>query len=73
MEDRRMDRNELIKLVERIQSVTDSEEEIDNMIDVFLKNVSDPRALEYLHGKEYEDWTPEQIVDKVLNYKPFYL
>jgi hypothetical protein len=68
-----MERLHLIKLVEKIRTVTGSEDEIDIMLHEYLKNVPDPHALNYLHGKEYEDWTSAQIVDKALSYKPFLL
>jgi len=66
-----MERSKLIELVERIQSFAGSEKEIDILIDVFLQNVPDPGALDYLHAKKYETLTPEQIVEKALSYKPF--
>jgi hypothetical protein len=68
-----MERDELIKLVKRITLFDGSEKEVDIMIGIFLKNVPDPNALAYLHEKEYEHFTAEQIVDKALAYKPFIL
>jgi len=68
-----INRDELINLVIKIVSFDGSEEEIDDLINLFLNNVPDPNALAYLHGKEYEHLTPEQIVDKALSYKPFLL
>jgi len=73
MEPKQIQRDELIEMVEKIQSFAGSEEEIDILIDMFLQNVPDPGALDYLHAKKYESLTPDQIVDKALSYKPFYL
>jgi hypothetical protein len=68
-----MERQKLIELVEKIRLVEGTEDEIDLMVEEYLRNVPDPHALNYLHSKEYEDWTSEQVVDKALTYKPFYL
>lgn len=68
-----MERIELIELVKEIQSSSGTEEEVDNLVNTFIRNVQDPNALDYLYSKQYEDLTPEEIVDKVLNYKPFQL
>lgn len=69
----KMERIELIELVKEIQSSSGTEEEVDNLVNTFIRNVQDPNALDYLYSKQYEDLTPEEIVDKVLNYKPFQL
>jgi hypothetical protein len=68
-----MERDELIRLVIRIQSFDGTEKELDALVDTFLHNVPDPSALDYLYGKKYEQLNAEQIVDKALSYKPFYL
>lgn len=68
-----MKRSELINLVEQIQTSTGNEEEVNKLVQVFLNNVPDPSGLDYLFGKEYEHLKSEEIVDKALNYKPFYL
>lgn len=66
-----MKKQELIELVKRIRSGEGTEEEQDNLIEIFLENVPDPNATDYIFELEYEDLTPEQIVEKALNYKPF--
>ena len=48
-----MNRDELINLVKRIQSVQDSEDEIDKLVDVFLKNIPDPNAANYIYETEF--------------------
>ena len=68
-----MEKEELIELVKKIQAVEGSEEEIDGMIDEFLENVPDPNASDYIFEKEYEDLTPQEIVDKALSYRPIQL
>lgn len=68
-----MERNELIELVKRIISVVDTEEKIHELIDILEDNVLDPKVIDYIYGKEYQDLTPEQIVDKALSYKSFLL
>lgn len=65
-----MNREDLIKLVKRIQVVDGTEEEIDEMMDLFQRNVIDPNGMEYIYGKEYDGLTAEEIVDKALDYKP---
>ena len=66
-----MERLSLIKLVNEIMLSTGTEEEVDNLVSLFLKNIADPNALDYIYSKEYEGLTSEQIVDKALSYKPF--
>jgi hypothetical protein len=66
----KMDRNELIKLVEKILDCEGTEEEVDEMIFKLEQNVIDPDISDYIY---YDDLTPEQIVDKALAYKPILL
>lgn len=68
-----MDRIELIKLVERILSAEDTEKKLHELIELLEAHIPDPQVVNYMYSKEYEDLTPEQIVDKALSYKPFYL
>jgi len=63
-----MKREELIVLVEKIQSLGGTAKEIDEMIHNFLRNVPDPEALDYIFQKEYENLSTEEIVDKALSY-----
>ena len=66
-----MNREELIALVNNIRFAKGTEEEIDQMLNLFLGNVPDPNAADYIFGVEHENLTSEEIVDKALNYKPF--
>lgn len=68
-----MDRIELIKLVERIVSATDTEEELVELRAKLMNNVADPNIIDYIYEKQYEDLTPDQVVDKALSYRTLYL
>lgn len=66
-----MTRDELLELVTRITECKySSEEEADNDIQKLRDNVMDPYASDHIF---YADMTPEQIVDKILSYKPIIL
>lgn len=65
-----MTREELISLVGKIMKCQGSEEEIDEMIKLLRKNVSDPEVTNYIF---YEENTPDEVVDKALAYKPILL
>jgi hypothetical protein len=66
-----MTREELVKLVREIMNVKGkTEEELSNLIDLLSKNVPHPAVSNLIY---WEDLTPEQIVDKALNYKPIVL
>ena len=64
---RKLNRDELVILVERIQKCQGSKKEIDRMIELLKQNVTDPEVANYLF---YEENTPESVVDKALAYKP---
>jgi hypothetical protein len=66
-----MTREQLIELVKKIQPVEGhSEEEIHEMVHLFIKNVPDPNAYENIF---HSDFAAEEIVDKALAYKPIQL
>ena len=67
-----MTKEQLIQLVERIIKVDGTEEEIDKMLDKFQNNVPYPEVSDLIFWNE-DNLTPEQIVDKALNYKPIQL
>lgn len=67
---RKLTRDELVILVERIQKCQGSEKEIDKMIGLLERNVIDPEVSNYIF---YEENTPEEVVDKALAYKPIIL
>ena len=60
----------MIALVEKIKKCQGSEKEIDEMIELLERNVSDPEVTNYIF---YEENTPEEVVDKALAYKPIFL
>ena len=68
----KLTREELINLVNRIVGCEGSEEEIDEMIEVVKRNVPHPEISDLIYWNE-EELTPEQIVDKALEYKPIQL
>lgn len=65
-------REELINLVNKIVECEGAEEEIDEMIEIVKRNVPHPEISDLIYWNE-EELTPEQIVDKALNYKPIQL
>lgn len=69
-----LNREELILLAGRIiKAEGETEEENDSLLDQFLDNVPDPNAANYFYDIAYEDLSAEEIVDKVLAYKPIQL
>ena len=69
---KKLTREELINLVNKIVECEGSEEEIDEMIDMVKKYVPYPDISDLIYWNE-EELTPEQIVDKALEYKPMQL
>lgn len=69
-----MNRDELIVLVGRMrESNYTSDEEAENDIEILNKNVLDPYAMDYFFQKEHEDMSLEEVVDKILSYRPIQL
>ena len=69
---KKLTRDELINLVNKIVECKGSEEEINKMIEVLEKNVPNPEVSDLIYWNE-EELTSEQIVDKALKYKPIQL
>lgn len=67
---RKLNRDELILLVERIQKCQGTEKQIDRLIEIVEKNLIDPKVSDYIF---HEENTPEEVVDKALAYKPILL
>lgn len=65
-----MTREELMKLVEEIMTWEGTEEELAEKLDLLKKNVPHPSPSNLIY---WDDLTPEEVVDKVLNYKPIRL
>lgn len=69
-----MSRDELIVLVGRMrESNYASDEEAESDIEILNKNVMDPYAMDYIFQKKYENMSLEEVVDKMLSYKPIQL
>ncbi|WP_428817861.1 bacteriocin immunity protein [Clostridium butyricum] len=68
----RLTREELINLVNKIIECEGLEVEIDEMIEVVKRNVPYPDISDLIYWSE-DELTPEQIIDKALNYKPIQL
>ncbi|OME13790.1 bacteriocin immunity protein [Paenibacillus odorifer] len=62
-------KTDLIELVRKIMDAEGIEEEIDAMIEILKQNVSHPQVSDLIFGNE-DEWTPEQIVEQALSYKP---
>ena len=69
---KKLTREELTNLVNKIVECEGSEEEIDEMIEIVKRNVPHPEISDLIYWNE-EELTPEQILDKALNYKPIEL
>lgn len=70
----RLNREELITLVEKIRNAEGgTEEENDRLLEVFLNNVPDPNASNYIFELEHETLTAAEIVDRSLSYRPIRL
>ncbi|SFS52486.1 bacteriocin immunity protein [Marininema halotolerans] len=67
---KRLNREELVELVRRIIDVDGTEEEIDQMIDLFEEIVPNPKGSGLIFYPENEDVTPEEIVEEALHYEP---
>ena len=65
-----LSKDEIIHLIETITKCEDSEEEIDRLMDKLEQGVLDPQITDYIF---WEEMSPEEIADKVLNYKPIAL
>jgi hypothetical protein len=65
-----MSRDELIKLILKIQCNEGTEEETDADIDLLANSVLDPEAVDYIFQHE---WTADFIADKIISYTPMVL
>lgn len=71
MAERSLNRKELIELVTKIMNAEGKNEEENNQLLVrLLDNVLDPEVANYIF---YDNLLPEEVVDKVLSYKPIQL
>ena len=70
MNQEKLTRDELVELVRKTMNCEGSEEEIDEMTFLLMKNVIDPQVTNYIY---YDEKTPEEVVDLALSYKPIQL
>ncbi len=70
---KKLNREELIILVQRIMDVDGTEEEIDQMMDTLEANVIHPEVSDLIFYSKKEDPAAEEIVDEALAYKPIIL
>ena len=65
-----MEKKELIDLIEQIKNFEGTEEEEDILLEKLQNLVLDPEISDYIY---WTDMSSEEIVDKVLAYKPIIL
>jgi len=66
-----MEKQDLLVLVCKImENEYPSEEELNRDIAVLEQNTVDPDATDYIY---YDDLSPEEVVEKILSYKPIQL
>ncbi|BDR76721.1 bacteriocin immunity protein [Clostridium tetani] len=70
--DRKLRKEELIELVEKICNVCGNEEQLDNWIEIIEKEIGCPEVSDYIYWEE-ENLLPKEIVEKALSYKPILL
>ncbi len=68
----KLSKNDLIKLVEKIQNSEGTESEIEGLIEVLVTNVIDPNISDYIFYHEPE-LSAKEIVEKALAYKSIQL
>ena len=68
----KLNKEQLIELVKKIVNVEGSEAEIDEMIYLLERNVPHPGVSDLIFWNE-KNYTPEQIIEIALSYKPIQL
>ena len=63
-------KQELIELVKKIMSAKGTQEEIDEWIEELESKVLHPEVADLIY---HDNLTAEEVVEKALAYKPFYL
>ncbi|GIP24392.1 MULTISPECIES: bacteriocin immunity protein [Paenibacillus] len=69
---KQLSRDELIILVRKIMNCEGTEHEIDEMMNLLVRNVPDPNVSNLIFWSDIE-YSPEEIVDKAMSYKPIIL
>lgn len=68
----KLNKEQLIKLVEEIVNPKLSDNEINEKIELFEKNVPHPAPSDLIFWDE-DDLSPQEIVEEALNYRPIIL
>lgn len=72
MDSAKLNREELIALVQKIMKAEGTEEELHHDIALLRQAVLDPKVTDYIFWSK-EELTAEQVVDKALEYRPILL
>jgi hypothetical protein len=67
------DRQQLARIVGRIQRAEGTDDEIDALYQEFVDAVPDPEAGRFFSDPRYNGMTAEQIVNEAFKYKPITL
>ena len=70
--ERKLSKEELIELVEKICNVCGNEEQLDKWIEIIEKETGCLEVSDYIYWEE-EKLSPKEIVEKALSYKPILL
>lgn len=65
-------KDEVISLITKIMNSEGTETEIDEMISELKRNVPDPHVTNLIFWSE-EEYSPEEIYEKAMSYKPIEL
>jgi hypothetical protein len=67
----KLSREELVDLVKKIMAVDGTQDELDQFIDLLIKNVPHPEVTNLIYyPPDGKDFTAEEIIDLALGYKP---
>ena len=65
----KLNKEQVISLIEKIQNSEETEQEVDDMIELLKKNVLDPNVSNLIFWSE-EEYSAEQIYEMAMSYKP---
>lgn len=70
--EKRLSKAEVILLIARLMNGEGTEQEADEMISVLKQHVPDPHVSDLIFWSD-EEYTPEEIYEKAMSYKPIQL
>jgi hypothetical protein len=70
--EKRLSKDEVILLIARLMNGEGTEKEADEMISVLKQHVPDPNVSNLIFWSD-EEYTPEEIYEKAMSYKPIQL